>query len=584
MLYVPSYQVKKFFDWLRNRKFQINNPPSIQNDQLLYYAKQFLHEYWERGFVKEGKDNPLLFILQVFQSCPMIKEASVIEQMDHFTNCGRCLRFIRISEHLKIGYPQKLYSLHPLLEDFLNYLNAKEFFREINFFDIQRSTSNHTRNNYFYDVIDRIGSQLFREFSQYIESVDQSLIEDYLLTYRSNHRISDDERRDNQGRRTKPLGVNEDLEEAANRLVASIVRDDSSYLALQQIVNSIKNFPQLLEFIEWLKKNHEDRILNQATSGREVKAMVTQFCRDLKYDNIQEFSGEIINCLSHTFIHKILNIFRIEIITKNRKPFVELPLPEFRERYESINFHGIFLFGENNNLSKFVKNHGRDLHDLTDCYIDIYYSQDDLKHYITGYQRRKQFRNLDIELSHIPAFIIWKDSLTNSQIISLEGLSHHQIFDVVKHITNGIEQKKSLNKVYEIATKQVESYLNPTSVIYNGGKFMINNGDTYNVEQAGAVGKYARSDNNTFFQSKEKQTLAEAAKEIQQLLKQLEQKKPTATESEKVDYVNDETTPSFKRRVSGALQAGGEVAIEEFLDNPYVNVGKAIVKAWMKTD
>ena len=112
---------------------------------------------------------------------------------------------------------------------------------------------------------------------------------------------------------------------------------------------------------------------------------------------------------------------------------------------------------------------------------------------------------------------------------------------------------------------------------------MNNQGDVYNVGQAGAVGKYARSDNNTFIQG-QKQTLARAAEEIQNLLKQLEQTNPNATETDKVAYVNDETTPSFKRRVVGALQAGGEAAIEEFLDNPYVSVGKAVVKGWMRPD
>ena len=82
----------------------------------------------------------------------------------------------------------------------------------------------------------------------------------------------------------------------------------------------------------------------------------------------------------------------------------------------------------------------------------------------------------------------------------------------------------------------------------------------------------------------EKKTLAEAAAEIQKLLKQLEETNPTATEDDKIIYVNDETTPSFKRRAVGALQAGGEAAIEEFLANPYVNVGKAIVKGWIKPE
>jgi hypothetical protein len=110
--------------------------------------------------------------------------------------------------------------------------------------------------------------------------------------------------------------------------------------------------------------------------------------------------------------------------------------------------------------------------------------------------------------------------------------------------------------------------------------------ETYNNSgQAGAMGRNARADNITFVQqSEQKQTLAASAKEIQQLLKQLEVTNPTATEAEKIAHVNDETTPNFKRRAVGALQAGGEAAIEEFLDNPYVNVGKAIVKGWIKPE
>ncbi|MGL5064668.1 MAG: hypothetical protein ACRC62_32195 [Microcoleus sp.] len=110
--------------------------------------------------------------------------------------------------------------------------------------------------------------------------------------------------------------------------------------------------------------------------------------------------------------------------------------------------------------------------------------------------------------------------------------------------------------------------------------------ETYNNSgNVGAMGSNARSDNNTFVQqSEQKQNLAASAKEIQQLLKQLEVTNPTATDEEKIAHVNDETTPSFKRRAVGALQAGGEAAIEEFLDNPYANVGKAIVKGWMKPE
>ncbi len=81
----------------------------------------------------------------------------------------------------------------------------------------------------------------------------------------------------------------------------------------------------------------------------------------------------------------------------------------------------------------------------------------------------------------------------------------------------------------------------------------------------------------------DKKTLAEAAEKIQQLLKHLEDTNPSATEGEKIDFINDETTPSFKRRVAGALQASGETAIDEFiLENKYLKVAKAAFKGWLQ--
>lgn len=105
------------------------------------------------------------------------------------------------------------------------------------------------------------------------------------------------------------------------------------------------------------------------------------------------------------------------------------------------------------------------------------------------------------------------------------------------------------------------------------------------ANNASKVADNARQQANQYNQvSEQKQTLAKAVAEIQELLKHFQQSNPTATDAEKVAYVNDETTPSFKRRVVGALRAGGEIAIEELFDNPYLNVGKAIVKGWMKPE
>ncbi|MEL7313911.1 MAG: hypothetical protein AAFN08_03050 [Cyanobacteria bacterium J06559_3] len=68
----------------------------------------------------------------------------------------------------------------------------------------------------------------------------------------------------------------------------------------------------------------------------------------------------------------------------------------------------------------------------------------------------------------------------------------------------------------------------------------------------------------------EKQDLADAAWEIQQLLKQLEETNPTATEAEQKAFVTAAIPPTLRQRAVGALQSGGRAAVEELLDNPYV--------------
>lgn len=83
--------------------------------------------------------------------------------------------------------------------------------------------------------------------------------------------------------------------------------------------------------------------------------------------------------------------------------------------------------------------------------------------------------------------------------------------------------------------------------------------------------------------SEQKQTLAEAANEIQKLLKQLEETNPSATEPEQLAYLDVAVQPSLKQRTIAALRAGGETAIDEFfLENKYFKVGKAIAKAWLQ--
>ncbi len=78
----------------------------------------------------------------------------------------------------------------------------------------------------------------------------------------------------------------------------------------------------------------------------------------------------------------------------------------------------------------------------------------------------------------------------------------------------------------------------------------------------------------------QKQTLAEAAAEIQSLLKQLEETNPTATEAEQKAFVTAAIPPTRREQFLGALQAGWKEAIREFLGKSYLNVGIATLEGW----
>ena len=142
------------------------------------------------------------------------------------------------------------------------------------------------------------------------------------------------------------------------------------------------------------------------------------------------------------------------------------------------------------------------------------------------------------------------------------------------------------NIVQGTATGNVEAHIKSGSENQSNSPIFNNDYREANIgNNANQILDNGRQQANQHINSSEqKQTLADAAKDIQQLLKQLEITNPSATEAEKVDYVNDETTRSFQRRVVGALQSGSEAAIEEFLDNPYINVGKAIIKGWLQLE
>ena len=170
--------------------------------------------------------------------------------------------------------------------------------------------------------------------------------------------------------------------------------------------------------------------------------------------------------------------------------------------------------------------------------------------------------------------------------------------EIHSYFINGYDlASKALAAQYETRLQDKDKYINSLILIVENlsgvTKAMAESksGDNINFNQQGATiggvaGKMesgSRIDITQTINQGEKQSLAEAAAEIQRLLTQLEVTNPTATESEQVSYVNAAIKPDLRKRTIAALKAGTETAIDEFvLENKFLKVGKAIAKGWLE--
>lgn len=82
----------------------------------------------------------------------------------------------------------------------------------------------------------------------------------------------------------------------------------------------------------------------------------------------------------------------------------------------------------------------------------------------------------------------------------------------------------------------------------------------------------------------QKQTLSEAAAEIQKLLKQLEQTNPSATEADQTAFLTAVIPPTKRARFANALREGGKELLKELMDNIYLNVAIATIEGWQSAE
>jgi uncharacterized protein YjbI with pentapeptide repeats len=175
----------------------------------------------------------------------------------------------------------------------------------------------------------------------------------------------------------------------------------------------------------------------------------------------------------------------------------------------------------------------------------------------------------------------------------LQGLPESQIKLLLQEKDNRIRSLENMiTTALQSPSFYAQTYQNQGDTMSNAPKKASQNtfnapvsgfvdADTVNAQQIG--GDIHQST------SEQRQNLAAAAKEIQQLLEQLAQTYPTTTQTEKMIVMTKavetiEQNPTLKARVIGALKAGGVETFKELIDHPLVNILVATLEGWQQPD
>lgn len=524
MMPVPFSQVIDFLDWIASRHPQVD-ARRLNTGRLRELAMEYLLEGASRsplgamGFGLEGEIDPVRVLsaaLKVFQTCPMIGESSVRDQMRHFAGCGRCLLYM---EERSVD-PRKA-QLHPFLDQFLRFAQRNELLHLIRESSYRVRQSQGSRNeDIFRLLMDEIGPMLRQTFEDYLRNDNvMSLAHDYEASRErlmiSTRREGDDDfprLRERQGRDDgMPIGVNEDIETASMRLAESVrflaegdfyqeqLRHSPEVFELLRAAGIVSaNMPQAIEFILWLQVRYSDLdILASAPTG-QIRELVEAFCEEKSYQNVASFSKEVAKWLQGEGDRGILRrLVELGARAKRKHNTYQSSVSPF-SRYQTVPYHAMFLFLSAGDFPAFIRKYWEDLNCLTGDYLDIYYSYEDVERKVSGFEILGQFRSLQIEPAALPAILLWKKSLSDGGVIPLQKLSHDDVFDVMKVVVQRVAQGKDVRDVsseaHALVQEKTATLLPSTRIIIERGEITVGDkfvtGANINVGGIQNIGKF----------------------------------------------------------------------------------------------
>lgn len=463
MIPIPHTQLIEFLNWLLQER-PSTNVRELNKSVLRELAYEYLKQYQQ----EKQKGVSVLHILQIYPRIYYIEDLK--EEAQHLADCQSCWTQIA-----RAPIDVASIELHPFLSALQKYLiksNIPIYLHSSSQFEGEALFLQNI-SEYF----KKYGKDLANAVDNFLKTTEQELVSSYIDFHkqqkkenisRSEFSNRSSENLETSDGNTKPLNLNGELSSEVERITDSVFLllngefyekyfrqlDTIRLLAKASIIS--KNHLQALEFLSWLQENHPSLDILANAPVAEIKDLAIEFCEVFEYQNSASFSKEVVKWLQGNgesgIIQRLIDIGQLI----KRKSGKSIQKVSSFERYKTISFHAVFLFLSAGDFPKFIKTYWEDLNFLTGDYIDVYYSDDDVERKISAFKTKDDFRSLRVQPMSLPAIVLWQDSLKDACVISLERLSHDDIFDLLKLIVQNIQNGNSLSEIHQKSVQFVQ--------------------------------------------------------------------------------------------------------------------------------
>ncbi|PEK17832.1 hypothetical protein [Bacillus wiedmannii] len=344
--------------------------------------------------------------------------------------------------------------LNKFLQEFVNSCKNKKGYKEINSFFIDTAIESYKNNTgldyWFCRIIEKYGHLLHAYFSEFINNTfyyhyyydfskwrsKNSLHSNHFTDINNIDSFSFKERR----KRLSFIAINSNSFDQNTSVLRDMVYNE-------QCMKQIDFDFQYIDFLHYLEKKNIN--INKSLTYPILMKYVDLYCAETgeRPQKLVKFAKNI---------NKKDNVFKRIVSKMNvRKQGSKFDL----ERVNIIKAHGLLLFPQHENLAMFLKMYWEDIHYMTGNIMDIYYTEEDFKSNVSGYQRLNKlfsFQNADIIL---PALFVWEKFGGEIKSINLTKLTHNEIYRVIEEFKINMAKNMEFNKCVENTRSQIKDII-----------------------------------------------------------------------------------------------------------------------------